>query len=185
MYQYEIKIPKDRIAVLIGIKGAIKRQIEEATSSRLKVDSKEGDVFITGEDGLGLMIARDIIRAVGRGFNPEIAMQLLKQDYCFESIDMTDFARNSNDVARVRGRVIGTNGKSRKKLEDLTETRISIYGKTVGVIGQIEKVVLAKNAIESLLNGSPHTKVYSKLERNKKENFRRGILGTKRREEDG
>ena len=112
-------------------------------------------------------------------------MQLLKQDYCFESIDMTDFARNANDVARVRGRVIGTNGKSRKKLEELTETRISIYGKTVGIIGQIEKVDLAKKAIENLLNGSPHTKVYSKLERNKKENFRRGILGTKRREEDG
>lgn len=183
MYQYEIKIPKDRIAVLIGKKGGIKRQVEEATNSKLKVDSKEGDVFIIGEDGLGLMIARDIIRAVGRGFNPEVAMRLIKQDYSFESVDMSDFARNTDDIKRVRGRVIGTQGKSRARLEQLTETSISIYGKTVGIIGNIEKVGLAKNAIESLLNGSPHTKVYAKLERNKKEDFRRGILATKRREE--
>jgi ribosomal RNA assembly protein len=185
MYEYEIKIPRERIAVLIGVKGQIKRQIEEATKSRLKVDSEEGDVFVSGDDSIGLMTARDIVKAIGRGFNPEVAMRLLKQDYSFESVDMTDFARNVKDIPRVRGRVIGTKGKSRKKIEELTQTSISVYGKTVGIIGQIEKVDLAKQAIESLLNGSPHSKVYLKLERKNKEDFRREILGTKRREEDG
>jgi ribosomal RNA assembly protein len=180
MYQYEIKITKDRLAVLIGTKGETKKQIEEATNSRLKIDSKEGDIFIMGDDSIGLMCARDIIKAIGRGFNPDVAMRLLKPDYCFESLDMTDFTRNANDVPRVRGRVIGTEGKSRMKIEELTRTSISIYGKTVSIIGQMDDVVMAKGAIETLLNGSPHSKVYSKLERKKKENFRRNILGTER-----
>jgi len=180
MYQYEIRIPKERIAVLIGTKGKAKKQVEEATKSKLKIDSKEGDVFISGEDGIGLMCARDIIKAIGRGFNPEIAMRLLKQDYFFDSIDMTDYSRNTKDMVRIKGRVIGANGRSREKLEELTETSISVYGKTVGIIGQIEKVAIAKHAIESLLNGSPHPKVYSKLERKKKENSRREILEVER-----
>ena len=183
MYQYEIKIPKDRIAVLIGVKGQVKRQIEQGTKSKLNIDSNEGDVFISGTDSLGLMCARDIIRAVGRGFNPEIAIRLLKQDYYSDFIDMSDFARNTKDVARVKGRVIGVNGKSREKLEELTGTSISIYGKSVGIIGQIEKVSIAKQAIESLLNGSPHSKVYSRLERKNKEASRRGILEIERRQD--
>ena len=184
MYEYEIKIPKERIAVLIGVKGRVKREIEEGAKARLNIDSEEGDVFISGNDSLGLMCARDIVRAIGRGFNPEIAMRLLKQDYYFDSVDMNDFARNTKDIIRVKGRVIGANGKSREKLQELTGTSISVYGKSVGIIGQIEKVEKAKQAIESLLNGSPHTKVYSKLERKNKEMRKRGILDVERRKED-
>ena len=180
MYQYEIRIPKERIAVLIGTKGKVKKQIEAATCSKLDVDSKEGDVFISGKDSVGLVCSKDIINAIGRGFNPDVAMRLLKQDYCFESVDITDFAKNANDIPRVRGRVIGTGGKSRAKIEELTDTNISVYGKTVSIIGQIDNVAIAKEAIEMLLNGSPHSKVYSKLERKKKENFRKNILGTER-----
>ena len=183
MYQYEIKIPKDRIAVLIGTNGETKKQIEKTTKSKLDIDSKEGDVFISGDDSLGLICARDIIKAVGRGFNPEIALRLTKQDYCFESLDLSDFARNLKDMVRIRGRIIGTKGKSRKIIEELTETSISVYGKTVGIIGEIDKVATAKQAIESLLNGSPHSKVYLKLERKKKEASRREILEVQRRQD--
>ena len=36
-YQYELKIPKERIAVLIGKKGETKRVIERTTKTKLKV----------------------------------------------------------------------------------------------------------------------------------------------------
>ena len=35
-YSYELKIPKDRVAVLIGKKGKIKKDIGEATNSKIK-----------------------------------------------------------------------------------------------------------------------------------------------------
>ncbi|MCX6707311.1 MAG: KH domain-containing protein [Candidatus Woesearchaeota archaeon] len=41
-YSYDIKIPKDRVAVLIGKKGEVKKEIEECTKSKIKIDSKEG-----------------------------------------------------------------------------------------------------------------------------------------------
>ena len=45
-YSYELKIPKDRVAVLIGMKGNVKKAIEEETKSKINVDSKEGDIFV-------------------------------------------------------------------------------------------------------------------------------------------
>ena len=70
-FSYEVKIPKERVAVLIGIKGETKRQIEQATQVKMDIDSEEGDVVITGDDGLALFSAREVIKAIGRGFNPE------------------------------------------------------------------------------------------------------------------
>ena len=85
-FSYELKIPQERVAVLIGKGGEVKKNIETDTKTEVKVDSLEGDIFIYGEDALGLYTAREVIRAIGRGFNPEIAKLLLKQDYIFDKI---------------------------------------------------------------------------------------------------
>ena len=164
-YLYDTKIPKERIAVLIGKDGITKKQIESATNIKLKIDSKEGDVFLEGEDALGLYSAREVVKAIGRGFNPDIALLLLKQDYMLEMINMADYIRSKNSMIRLKGRVIGAEGRSRKTIEELTETYISVYGKTIGIIGFSENVAMAKKAVESLLSGSPHSSVYKWLEK--------------------
>jgi len=164
-YNHELKIPKERIAVLIGIKGKTKRTIENSTHSHIDIDSKEGDVIVSGEEALDLFTAREIIRAIGRGFNPDVALLILKPDYAFEVINMNDFARTKNDSIRMKGRVIGSEGRSREHLEELTETNICVYGKTVGIIGQQGNAGIAKKALEMLLKGSPHANVYKWLER--------------------
>jgi len=164
-YLYDTKIPKERIAVLIGKDGITKKHIESATNIKLKIDSKEGDVFLEGEDALGLYSAREVVKAIGRGFNPEVALLLLKPDYMFEMLNMLDYVKSKNHMIRLKGRVIGAEGRSRKTIEDLTETYISVYGKTIGIIGFSENVAIAKKAIESLLSGSPHSSVYKWLEK--------------------
>lgn len=174
-FAYELRIPKARIAVLIGKKGEIKEQLEKETKTKIKVDSKEGDVFITGEDALNLYTVREIIMAIGRGFNPDIAMLLLKQDYCFEVIDISDYVSHKDHIKRLKGRVIGAEGKARRTIETLTETRISVYGKTVGIIGQTENASTARRAVESLLKGSEHAKIYSWLEKKRGELRRKEI----------
>ena len=63
-YSYELKIPKDRVAVLIGKNGEIKKQLEEHTKTKIKVDSEEGDVFVMGEDAILLFSVREIIKAI-------------------------------------------------------------------------------------------------------------------------
>jgi ribosomal RNA assembly protein len=167
-YEYELRVPKDRIAVLIGVNGEMKNDVEQATSTKISIDSEEGDVKVSGDDAITLYSAREIITAIGRGFNPEKAMLLLKQDYALQVINIKDYAKTKNDMIRLKGRIIGSEGKSRHLIEELTETDICVYGKTVSIIGEVECVSTAIRAVESLLKGSPHGNVYKWLEKQKK-----------------
>lgn len=167
-FAYEIKIPKERIAVLIGKSGEIKKKIETTLGVKLQIDSQEGDITIQGEDALQLYTGRDIIRAIGRGFNPETALLLLKSDYVFELIDITRYVKE-NHIQRIKGRIIGKEGKARLVLEELSLSSICVYGKSIGIIGETENVGMAKRALESLLQGAPHAVVYKWLEKRRKE----------------
>lgn len=168
-FSYELKIPEERVAVLIGKEGATKKEIEEATESKLDV-SAEGDVTVTGGDGLKLYTTKEIVKAIARGFNPKIALQLMKTDYAFELIDMKDISgKSKNTLQRLKGRVIGKGGKSREEIERLTDCNISVYGKTVGIIGETGQVSLARQACAMLLQGSMHKTVFQFLEKKKKE----------------
>ncbi len=169
-FSYEIRIPKERIAVLIGPGGKVKKDIEAATHSKLEIDSGEADVIIHGDDSLGMFSAREVIKAIGRGFNPDIAMLLLHQDYSLEILNLPDYlGRSKNKIIRIKGRVIGEQGKTRRIIEEHTETAISVYGKTIAIIGKIENSSVAKKAIEDLLGGAPHSSVYKWLERKRKD----------------
>jgi ribosomal RNA assembly protein len=175
-FGYELKIPKDRVAVLIGQKGETKKHIETITKTKLNIDSKEGDVSIKGSDALGMYSAKEIVTAIGRGFNPEIAQLLVKQDYSFEILNLNDFSKTKNDMKRLKGRVIGEKGKSRSTIEDLTGAYISVYGKTIAIIGEISAVSLARRAIESLLSGSQHASVYKWLEKQRRDMKRKEAI---------
>ncbi len=168
-FTYELKIPKERVAVLIGKDGSIKQELEDQTKVKIDVDSKEGDVKLTSSDSFQLYLLKDIIKAIGRGFNPDIAMQLFKQDYVLELISMSDYVKSPNQMLRLKGRVIGTSGKARETIQDLTDTSISVYGKTIAIIGFCDKVAISKKAVETLLSGSPHSAVYKWLEKQRRQ----------------
>ena len=55
-----------------------------------------------------------------------------------------------------------------------------MYGKTIGIIGEAEKVMLARRAVESLLAGATHTSVYKWLEKKKRELERNRMLGAEK-----
>jgi ribosomal RNA assembly protein len=159
--QEEIKIPKERIAVLIGEKGATKRKLQKKIDVKITVSSEDGDVLLESEDSLKVFVGTNVIRAIGRGFNPEVALKLVDENYTFEIVNIHDFSgKSKKQEERIKSRVIGTNGKARRSIEKMTETRISIYGKTVGIIGKLDDVYLAKRALEKLLQGVPHNNVY-------------------------
>ncbi len=168
MYEEEIKIPKDRIAVLIGEKGSTKKLLEKRTNTIIQIDSKEGDVNISGGDNYNLFITKNIVKAIGRGFNPSIAIKLLSEDTYFELIDLTDFAgKSKKKMDRLKSRIIGTRGKCRSTIERMTNTNIVIYGKTVSIIGQGPEVGLAKRVLEMILQGSQHGNAYLYIQKQK------------------
>lgn len=167
---YELRIPKERIAVLIGPKGTVRKKIEKKLHISLDIDSKEGDVKIEGDDSLNMLTAQNIVKAIGRGINPAKALDLLQDDVVMETMDITDYSGTSKKkLIRIRGRIIGTEGKSRQYIEELTNTYISVYGKTITIVGSYDMVALARKAMESLLSGSRHSTVYMWLEKQTKD----------------
>jgi len=170
----ELKIPVERIAVLIGTKGSVKKRIEKRMNVDIDVHSGEGDVIIEGEDSVAVYDTINIIKAIGRGFNPEIAELLYDESFTFDLINIPDFVGAAkNHIQRVKGRIIGREGRARTMVEEATQTYISVYGKTIGIIGKIEDVPVARQALEMILEGAPHGNVYKWLENKRREMIRR------------
>ncbi len=169
-----IRIPADRIGALIGKSGQIKSRIEKTCSVKLEIDSESGETMISGTgkiDDIQPFKAMEIVMAIGRGFSPDNAMRLLKGENALHVIDLREFAGKSpSQIERIKGRIIGEGGKARTNMENLSGTNISVYGRTVSIIGSPTQLKLAVNAISSLSGGSMHGSVYNKLESARRRN---------------
>ena len=179
MAQLFVRIPRERVGVLIGARGNVKNYIEKKLSVKLDIDGESGNVTITlredAEDPSLLFKAKEAVLAIGRGFSPERAFKLLdNEEYMLEIIDLRSIlGRSESSIKRVKGRIIGRNGRTRETIEELTETLMSVYGHTVAIIGNIEQVSIAREAINMLINGSGHGTVYKFLQRRRQKLKRR------------
>ena len=151
----EILIPKSRIAVLIGEKGKNRKLIEKLGNVKLWIDSKEGSVKIISKDAVKIWLTEKVIEAIGRGFSPKDAVLLFKEGNAFEKIDLSNFrAKTKKRQQTIKARIIGTKGKIKSLIEQKTNTLIAIQGKTICILGKSEDVMLARQTIERILEGS-------------------------------
>ena len=170
-----VKIPLERVGALIGPNGRVKERIEKRLSVGLQVDSETGEVTVTlvptAEDPTVLFRAQEVVTAIGRGFSPERAFRLLEDDdTVLKVVDLREVVGKSEaDIKRLKGRVIGKSGKTRKIVEELTEANISVYGHTISIIGTMEQAEAAGEAIQMLIGGSQHRTVYEFLHRKRRE----------------
>ena len=122
------------------------------------------------EDPLGVWNANHIVKAVARGFNPEVALKLVSDDIYLEVISLPLYiGKSKKALARYKGRIIGKDGKTREIIMEMAEVDMAIYGKTVSLIGEMDNIMIAKEAIEMILNGSRHKSVYGFLEHKKED----------------
>lgn len=163
-----VRIPTERVGVLIGKSGSTKQKLEKLTGVKISVDSEEGDVEIDTTDakdpGTALSVST-VVTAIGRGFSPEKAFKLLEDEYILEMLDIRDYVgKRQSHVLRMRSRVIGTRGRTRSIFEEITGASISVYGNTVSIIGMELQVEIARRGMDMLLSGSEHATVYHFLE---------------------
>ncbi|HJW97436.1 MAG TPA: KH domain-containing protein [archaeon] len=149
-----VKIPQERIPVLIGKDGLAKKEIERKTATKITVGE---DVEIEGET-FDVMIAANVVKAIARGFSPESALLLLDEEYDLNIITLQ--GESEKTVKRLMGRVIGREGKTRKKIEEACRARISVYGKTVAIIAPVSLLDAATRCVETLLKGKTHGYAY-------------------------
>ncbi|MEM2098411.1 MAG: KH domain-containing protein [Candidatus Bathyarchaeia archaeon] len=170
-----VRIPRERVGVLVGPEGTVKRYIEEKLGVVLTVESDSGGVTVTlnekGTDPSVILKAKDIVTAIGRGFAPDRALRLIRDEHAiFDIVDLREtFGRSESDIKRVKGRIIGADGKTRRLIEELTSADIVVYGHTVGIIGTFEQANAARSAVQMLIDGSQHHTVYKFLQRKRSE----------------
>ena len=177
MTEVTTTISKERVGVLIGEEGHVKERIEGDLKVVLNVDSDSGVVTIRAEDAdvnpLAVLKAKDVVSAIARGFQPERAYRLFDEDMVLDILDLRElFGKSESDIQRVKGRIIGRDGKSRRIIEEVTQADLSIYGHTVSIIGNYDGASLAREGLELLIKGRQHTTVYQYL-RNKRREIKR------------
>ncbi|MEM1646167.1 MAG: KH domain-containing protein [Ignisphaera sp.] len=165
-----VTIPLDRIGVVIGKNGKTIKKIMEATKTKITVDETNGVAVIESASPYtspyDIMKAQDVIKAIGYGFSPEKAFKLLEEDVILMVIDLTQYVKDSeNHLTRIKGRIIGEEGKARKNIEEMTGTYISVHDNTVAIIGSYENANVAREAIMMLIEGRQHSTVYRHIDR--------------------
>ena len=120
---------------------------------------------------IALYRATDFIKAFMSGFDLNDAIALLRLDdlyiESFEVKDGINFYFNilvktlhGDHLSRAIGRISGGKGKTNYAIENATRTRIVIAKNKIHVLGSFSNINGAKDALSSLIMGSPLGKVY-------------------------
>lgn len=159
-----VRIPHDRVAVLIGSNGETKKLLERTTGAKLSVDH-EGLVEISAKEPYTEFKMKDVVKAIGRGFSPSDALALMRDEQYLEVVNLKEILDTDKARDRQKGRIIGEEGKMRSMLEECSGAKVRIYGNTVAILGQLEEVGLAAAAVNKLLEGKSHSFVYTFLQK--------------------
>ncbi|RLG88410.1 MAG: RNA-processing protein [Thermoprotei archaeon] len=184
--KFYLKVPLERIGVLIGSGGKVIKELMNRTNTIITVDSANGTVIIepssSATSPLNLLKAQDFIKAISVGFSPERAWRVLDEEQVLIVLDLKQYVGPSQShLTRIKGRIIGEEGKARKNIEQMTGTYISVYEDYVGIIGDYESANVAKEAIEMLIQGRQHSTVYRYIDRAMREIKRRSMTQLWRR----
>jgi len=175
-----LKIPSERLGVLIGKNGEVLKRLSSMTKTKISVDETNGVIIVEPStpytDAIDIMKVQDVINAIGYGFSPERAFRLLEEDQILIVIDLKQYVKpTENHLTRIKGRIIGEDGKVRKNIEEMTGVEISVYDDYVAIIGDYESANVAREAIMMLIEGRQHSTVYRYIDRAMRQIKRRRI----------
>jgi len=156
-----VSVSKNCIGVLLKNNRAVLKEVERR--GRVKLAVAEDVVTIQGEPGEE-WVAEKVLDALCYGFDAKKAFRLFSEDHFLEVIDLCAALRGKA-VERYKARIIGTRGKAKKTIEELSGASLAIAGDAVAILGRFDEIQAAREAVLRILEGAAHSSVYSFLQR--------------------
>lgn len=144
--------------------GELKKRKEELEKKlNVEISIKGKQVTISGE-AIEEYEASMIIDAISLGFSIKEALTIKNEETIFKKIRIKDFTKRK-DLYEVKSRLIGTKGKTKRTLEEISGCRVVIGDSEVGIIGSAEDVESTVTAAANIIRGTKQANAYRYLER--------------------
>ncbi|AHC51302.1 RNA-processing protein [Sulfolobus acidocaldarius SUSAZ] len=158
-----VTVPDERLDLI----KTLSKRIEEISNTTINFDEVTKQIRVIPKDNnsYNAMKVISVINALGFGFEPNDAMRLMSDDYGLEIINLKEFTNSVNSLRRIKGRVIGEKGKTKRTIEEYTGVIVLVKDHEIGLLGNIEQLSIAKRAIELLIEGKEHNTVYKYLDK--------------------
>ena len=164
-----IPVPRHRFTPLKQNWESILKTLVEHMKLQVRMNTKRRAVEIrtskATEDVGAIQKGADFIKAFMLGFDLQDAVAVLRLDDLFlETFEIKDVKTLHGDhLSRCIGRICGEKGNTKYAIENATRVRIVVADSKIHILGCFSNIQFARDAVCSLILGSPPGKVYSKL----------------------
>lgn len=164
-----IRVPSNRYTPLRENWDALVAPIVDNLKLLIRMNTKQRAIEIKNSpfttDPGALQKGQDFLKAFILGFEVPDAVALLRLDDLFvESFEVTDVKPLKGDhLSRAIGRIAGQGGKTKFAIENATRTRVVVADQKVHILGAFSNIQVCRDAICSLILGSPPGKVYNAM----------------------
>lgn len=165
----KIPVPRHRFTPLRQNWDSILKTLVEHMKLQVRMNTKRRVVELrtgpTTEDVGAIQKGADFLKCFMLGFDLQDCVAVLRLDDLYlETFEIKDVKTLHGDhLSRCIGRICGEKGKTKFAIENSTRTRVVVAETKIHILGCFNNIQCARDAICSLILGSPPGKVYQKL----------------------